>query len=563
MTKTKRFFLSTGVVIGIIILALFASNQISFGAPLVSVSTFSTSTSASDYSLTIGTSSPVSVYGSTTLAVYGSTTIQTWLNTTHAFRIINAASTTVFEVDTVNASTTVAGQLNAQTLTVGSCTGCGGTFPFTPTANGNSTSTTIIFGQGFISQASSTISSGVVRIDGTLGIGTAPSYPLHLVDSTGDQAALFDTPGTNNIFIGTRNTGNGTVIGTENSVGGSIYTGTSPYAALVASDGAFPIEFLTGDSLKMRISPTGSTTIVGLLNVGNITTTSSASSTFQDISFVDAQGTSLSLSGGLSVTGAATLAGGSTITCTSCITDANVVDAITLPNLTATDGTLTFSGTYNGTTARTIGLNLGNANTWTALQIFNAAASGASSTWGALNFGTGIATSTLDLSGTPTFKVPVSASSTITASGELEIDTSKNAIHFNSGGTTYAIHATGSVTFVIASSTTGMESAFIVAPFNLTVRRVWSMNSVLTGLGTTSLSTTTGHDFQVWHGTRGAPIALFTTTKNTVSTSTFTEHTATFNDNSILLNNLIWVKDHNASSSLHDMVIQVEYTRDP
>jgi len=45
-----------------------------------------------------------------------------------------------------------------------------------------------------------------------------------------------------------------------------------------------------------------------------------------------------------------------------------------LANLTATNTTLTFSGTYNGSTARTIGLNLGNANTWTAKQTFNTTA---------------------------------------------------------------------------------------------------------------------------------------------------------------------------------------------
>lgn len=44
---------------------------------------------------------------------------------------------------------------------------------------------------------------------------------------------------------------------------------------------------------------------------------------------------------------------------------------VSLANLSATDATLTFSGTYTGTTARTIGLNLGNANTWTALQTFS------------------------------------------------------------------------------------------------------------------------------------------------------------------------------------------------
>lgn len=39
-----------------------------------------------------------------------------------------------------------------------------------------------------------------------------------------------------------------------------------------------------------------------------------------------------------------------------------------LADLTATNSTITFSGTYNGSTARTIGLNLGNANTWTQDQ---------------------------------------------------------------------------------------------------------------------------------------------------------------------------------------------------
>lgn len=46
----------------------------------------------------------------------------------------------------------------------------------------------------------------------------------------------------------------------------------------------------------------------------------------------------------------------------------------TIANLTATDSTLTFSGTYDGTIARTIGLNLGQANTWTGQQTFNTTA---------------------------------------------------------------------------------------------------------------------------------------------------------------------------------------------
>lgn len=45
-----------------------------------------------------------------------------------------------------------------------------------------------------------------------------------------------------------------------------------------------------------------------------------------------------------------------------------------LNSLTATNTTLTFSGSYNGSTARTVGLNLANANTWTGQQTFNTTA---------------------------------------------------------------------------------------------------------------------------------------------------------------------------------------------
>lgn len=43
---------------------------------------------------------------------------------------------------------------------------------------------------------------------------------------------------------------------------------------------------------------------------------------------------------------------------------------VSLAALTATNTTLTFSGSYDGSTARTVGLNLSNANTWAALQTF-------------------------------------------------------------------------------------------------------------------------------------------------------------------------------------------------
>jgi len=86
-----------------------------------------------------------------------------------------------------------------------------------------------------------------------------------------------------------------------------------------------------------------------------------------------------------------------------------------LNTLTATNGTLTFSESYDGSTARTVGLNVGNANTWTALQTFGNASTtqltitgqlydpgNSAGSWGNLLSSTGsavdwIATSTLGL----------------------------------------------------------------------------------------------------------------------------------------------------------------------
>ena len=161
-------------------------------------------------------------------------------------------------------------------------------------------------------------------------------------------------------------------------------------------------------STEMRFTggflSTASSTFTSQLNVGGVLNASSTG----------LFGTGLTVYSGNSV-----LAGGTTITCTGCVTDVNVADialgsgtsgnyvlsiadagnttvtvvngvaeggAVTLDvidvncssclgtteigtnlaDLTATNGTLTFSGAYDGSTARTVGLNLGNSNEWTA-----------------------------------------------------------------------------------------------------------------------------------------------------------------------------------------------------
>lgn len=109
---------------------------------------------------------------------------------------------------------------------------------------------------------------------------------------------------------------------------------------------------------------------------------------------------------------------------------------VSLANLTATDSTLTFSGTYNGSTARTIGLNLGNANTWTALQIFNGSASSTRlSAITHLKVGGTSTTTIVGDSGTSIFNSGVQVNSSTT----LQAFTGTNATTTNATTTSLAI----------------------------------------------------------------------------------------------------------------------------
>lgn len=88
--------------------------------------------------------------------------------------------------------------------------------------------------------------------------------------------------------------------------------------------------------------------------------------------------------------------------------------SLNLAALTATDSTLTFSGSYNGNTARTVGLNLTNANTWTALQQFSLSTSTQLSALRAY-FGA-TATTTIDTAG----NVVIPSTATLTNTGKTD-----------------------------------------------------------------------------------------------------------------------------------------------
>lgn len=87
----------------------------------------------------------------------------------------------------------------------------------------------------------------------------------------------------------------------------------------------------------------------------------------------------------------------------------------TLAALTATNATLTFSGSYTGTSAQTVGLNLGNGNSWTALQQFGNASTSLLSVYNKAYFGA-TASTTIDSTG----NVVIPSGSNLTVTGKTD-----------------------------------------------------------------------------------------------------------------------------------------------
>ena len=193
-----------------------------------------------------------------------------------------------------------------------------------------------------------------------------------------------------------------------------------------------------------------SSSTIGTLTAGAITATSSLTVTglTSALTLTDANGLFAEYTGtsctnqfprSLDAAGAATCA-------TVIATDVDLAD------LTATNGTLTFSGTYDGQIARTIGLNLGNINIWTALQTYNAGIIGASSTFtGDLQIQKLFASSSLFVVGSSTFQ------NVINVGGTDATSTFNSGMKIRSGcyetATSSCLTNTSSFTFSIASST--------------------------------------------------------------------------------------------------------------
>ena len=167
---------------------------------------------------------------------------------------------------------------------------------------------------------------------------------------------------------------------------------------------------------------------------------------------------------------------------------------VALANLTATDSTLTFSGTYTGATARTIGLNLGNANTWTALQLFS---STATTTFAGGIKPQGFEGSYIDLSGQ--FRLGTgSATSTLSYSstngGELDMATSTIKVGLATAekllfGVTVPNPATASSTIILGSKPYAFTLTHILGSINAGTNCIVKLTSN-TGAVTNSITLT-------------------------------------------------------------------------
>lgn len=193
-----------------------------------------------------------------------------------------------------------------------------------------------------------------------------------------------------------------------NSVLANKTSGSAVPTALATSSLGIALSDTTG-TLAVNRGGTGATTLTGVLK-GNGTSAFTAAS----------NGTDFTLITGITCTNqvltAFTAAGvGTCATVSNAMLANSTISGIalggTLGALTATNSTLTFSGSYTGASAQTVGLNLANPNTWTGQQIFNGPPVGVASSTPFAQLSVGTTTSSSGL--TPLFGVSSSTNASI------------------------------------------------------------------------------------------------------------------------------------------------------
>jgi hypothetical protein len=105
--------------------------------------------------------------------------------------------------------------------------------------------------------------SEAMRIDSTgqVGIGIAPSFPVHISYPLA-RMYMSSSTGTNYVSYSANNTGGGFAFGIDNS-GGNNFGMATAYGRAIFSDGAYPIGIFTNGTERMRIDSAGRVGIGG------------------------------------------------------------------------------------------------------------------------------------------------------------------------------------------------------------------------------------------------------------------------------------------------------------
>lgn len=361
-------------------------SELKLGAPSEFFINTATST---DRGLTfaIGTSTGATKFGSTTLMTYGSTTLQQW-DSGIAFRILDAATSSVLSVNTLTGTTTLTG-LRITGTGVPSCS------EIETDADGD------IF-CGTDDGAASVVPNVILTDD----LST-----LYLAASTSAQAWLFQQ--------------------------GFVTNASSTVNNVLTVGGAF------------SASSTG--VFAGGLQVDNL---SSA------LIVTDANGL-MSDYGGIDCTDQFVRDVGADGAGTCATVTGSDVD---LEDLTATNGSLTFTGAYDGQTARTVGVNLAHDFVWTGNNSFA---------------GTSIFTGAIDASTTAAFD-------TVT----VDDLASNGAVYADSGGTLKMWDTGFSFSFSSSTLSTTTQVFSFQLPNAVTLTEI-SCNTTLYGTSSIQISEAT------------------------------------------------------------------------
>ncbi len=301
----------------------------------------------------------------------------------------------------------------------------GAAYPFTPGTFGPT--------------LTSATSTAIRDIAGIIASSTSWFQDVNIIGATSSALAV---------------TASSTVGGAFNSVSSNLLSSTTLFAKTL---------LVNATTTTLAVTGAGTSTFAGNVSVtGNLRVDGTFFSPVQIVSSGDA-----TINGALIVTGttklatsltgvllasSGTVSNASVQTCTnqfvramsaSYVATCATVGAadVSLANLTATNSTLTFSGTYDGSTARTIGLNLTNPNSWTGGQTFVSATT------------------------TGTQAIPNGSSQTPTIAGQIALDTTNGQLKVGDGSATIVFDQRRYYSFGYATSTWVGTTTLNLAPY--------------------------------------------------------------------------------------------------